>query len=454
VIELKKVLILAAGLGKRMNSPRPKVVHEVLGKPLLNWTIDVAKEAKADEIGIVLGHGAELVYPLIPNDVKVFIQKSQLGTADAVKAAKDFLNGKVVILYGDVPLISSEMVNSLFESKANMTVLTAILETPFGYGRIVRENGKVMKIVEENEATDDIRKIKEINSGIYAFDSESLIYALDRIKNNNKKGEYYLTDAVEILLARGYVVETVEAKNPNSVLGVNTQKELATLIKNVKDDINNALMDAGVTIEDPQTTFVGPDVIVESGAVLKPLTFIYGKSRISSNAVIGPETTIVDCTVGNNTFVIRSDCSGSVIGNNCSIGPFSRLRPGTLIEDNVKIGNYVEVKNSHLSKGVKSQHLTYLGDATIGEDTNIGAGTITCNYDGIRKNKTFIGKNVFVGSNTALVAPVTVGDGALIGAGSTITDDVPAYALALGRAKQLNKEDWVLKKRRDSSDEK
>ncbi|MCL4408193.1 MAG: bifunctional UDP-N-acetylglucosamine diphosphorylase/glucosamine-1-phosphate N-acetyltransferase GlmU [Thermotogae bacterium] len=451
---MKKVLILAAGLGKRMNSPRPKVVHEVLGKPLLNWTIDVAKEAKTDEIGVVLGHGAELVYPLIPSDVKIFIQESQVGTANAVKAAKNFLNGKVVILYGDVPLISSEVVNFLFESKANMTILTAILETPFGYGRIVRKDGKVIKIVEENDATDDIRKIKEINSGIYAFDSESLVYALDRIKNNNKKGEYYLTDAVEILLAGGYVVETVQVKNPNSVLGVNTQKELATLIKNVKDDINNALMDAGVTIEEPQTTFVGPDVIVESGAVLKPFTFIYGKSRISSNASIGPATTIVDCTVGNNTFVIRSDCSGSVIGNNCSIGPFSRLRPGTFIEDNVKIGNYVEVKNSHLSKGVKSQHLTYLGDATIGEDTNIGAGTITCNYDGIRKNKTFIGKNVFVGSNTALVAPVKVGDGALIGAGSTITDDVPAYALALGRAKQLNKEEWVLKKRRDSSDEK
>ncbi len=454
MIKLKKVLILAAGLGKRMNSPRPKVVHEVLGKPLLNWTIDVAKEAKTDEIGVVLGHGAELVYPLIPSDVKIFIQESQVGTANAVKAAKNFLNGKVVILYGDVPLISSEVVNFLFESKANMTILTAILETPFGYGRIVRKDGKVIKIVEENDATDDIRKIKEINSGIYAFDSESLVYALDRIKNNNKKGEYYLTDAVEILLAGGYVVETVQVKNPNSVLGVNTQKELATLIKNVKDDINNALMDAGVTIEEPQTTFVGPDVIVESGAVLKPFTFIYGKSRISSNASIGPATTIVDCTVGNNTFVIRSDCSGSVIGNNCSIGPFSRLRPGTFIEDNVKIGNYVEVKNSHLSKGVKSQHLTYLGDATIGEDTNIGAGTITCNYDGIRKNKTFIGKNVFVGSNTALVAPVKVGDGALIGAGSTITDDVPAYALALGRAKQLNKEEWVLKKRRDSSDEK
>ncbi|MGC9219393.1 MAG: NTP transferase domain-containing protein, partial [Athalassotoga sp.] len=292
---MKKVLILAAGLGKRMNSPRPKVVHEVLGKPLLNWTIDVAKEAKADEIGVVLGHGAELVYPLIPSDVKVFIQESQLGTADAVKAAKNFLNGKVVILYGDVPLISGEVVSSLFESKANMTILTAILETPFGYGRIVREDGKVIKIVEENDATDDIRKIKEINSGIYAFDSESLVYALDRIKNNNKKGEYYLTDAVEILLAGGYAVETVQVKNSNSVLGVNTQKELATLIKNVKDDINDALMDAGVTIEDPQTTFVGPDVIVESGAVLKPFTFIYGKSRISSNASIGPETTIVDC---------------------------------------------------------------------------------------------------------------------------------------------------------------
>lgn len=451
---MKKVLILAGGLGKRMNSPRPKVIHEVLGKPLINWTIDAARESKADEIGVVLGHGAELVYPFIPDDIKIFIQKSQIGTADAVKSAKDFLNGKVVVLYGDVPLISSEVIDSLFESKADMTILTAFLEEPFGYGRIVRKDGKVIKIVEENDATDDVRKIKEINSGIYAFNSETLIYALDRIKNDNKKGEYYLTDAVEILLSSGYAVETVEAENPVDVLGINTQKELAALTERVKNAINDALMDNGVTIEDLQTTFVGPDVIVESGAILKPFTFIYGKSRISSGAIIGPQTTIVDCKIGSNSLVIKSDCNGAIVGDNCSIGPFSRLRPGTFIENDVKVGNYVEVKNSHLSKGVKAQHLTYLGDATVGEDTNIGAGTITCNYDGIRKNKTLIGKNVFVGSNTALVAPVTVGDGSIIGAGSTITDDVPAYALALGRARQLNKEEWALKKRRGTSDEK
>ncbi len=451
---MKKVLILAGGLGKRMNSPRPKVVHEVLGKPLINWTIDAAREAKVDEIGVVLGNNAGLVYPVIPNDVKIFIQKSQVGTADAVKAAKDFLDGKVVILYGDVPLISSKTILSLFESKADMTILTATFEEPFGYGRIVRENGEVVRIVEENDATDDIRKIKEINSGIYAFESQSLIYALERIRNENKKGEYYLTDAVEVLLKGGYVVKTVETDNPLSVIGVNTQRELAALMKNVKENINNALMDLGVTIEDPETTFIGPDVVIRPGAVLKPFTFIYGKSKVSSNAVIGPQTTIVDCTVGNNSLVIKSDCTNAIIGDNCSIGPFSRLRPGAFIEDNVKIGNYVEVKNSHLSKGVKAQHLTYLGDATIGEDTNIGAGTITCNYDGVRKNKTLIGKNVFVGSNTSLVAPITVGDGALIGAGSTITDDVPAYALALGRARQVNKEEWVLKKRRGISDEK
>ncbi len=454
MIELKKVLILAGGLGKRMNSPRPKVAHEVLGKPLINWTIDAARGSMADEIGVVLGNGADLIYPLIPNDVKTFIQKSQLGTADAVKAAKDFLDGKVVILYGDVPLISSETIISLFDSKADMTILTANLENPTGYGRIVRKDGKVIKIVEEIDATEDVKKIKEINSGIYAFNSQTLIYALEKIKNDNKKGEYYLTDAVEILLKDKYVVETFEAKDPLSIMGVNTQRELAALAKKVKENINNALMDSGVTIEDPETTFVGPDAIVKPGAILKPFTFIYGKSKISSSAVIGPQTTIIDCEVGNNSSVIKSDCAGSIIGDNCSIGPFSRLRYGTFIEDNVKVGNYVEVKNSHLSKGVKAQHLTYLGDATIGEETNIGAGTITCNYDGVRKNKTFIGKNVFVGSNTALVAPVTVGDGAMIGAGSTITEDVPAYALALGRARQLNKEEWVLKKRRGTSDEK
>lgn len=453
MIKLKKVLILAGGLGKRMNSPKPKVVHEILGKALINWTIDASKNAGIDEIGVVVGHGAELIYPVLPKEVKTFVQKDQFGTADAVKSALEFLNGKIVVLYGDVPLIPTDIISSLVNSKADMTVLTSTLDNPFGYGRIIRSDGKILKIVEENDANCDIRKINEINSGIYAFDSKALIYALENIKNDNSKGEYYLTDAVEILVKAGYDVETIEATEAMDIMGINTQRELASVSKAIREKINYALMDYGVTIEDPETTFIGPDVTVEAGAIIKPFTFIYGKSKISSNTVIGPQTTLLDSCVGNSSCVIKSDCSGAVIGADCSIGPFSRLRPGTVIDDDVKIGNYVEVKNSHLSKGVKAQHLTYLGDATVGEDTNIGAGTITCNYDGVKKNKTFIGKNVFVGSNAALVAPIAIGDGALVGAGSTITENVPAYALALGRARQLNKEKWVIK-RREISDEK
>jgi len=451
---VNKALILAAGIGKRMNSPRPKVAHEILGKPMINWVIDAAMMAGINEIGVVVGHGSEIVSSMISDRVKIFVQRNQLGTADAVKAGRDFLDGKIIVLYGDVPLISNDTISSLMKVDGDMIVLTTRLENPAGYGRIVRKNGKFVRIVEEVDATDDVREIDEINTGIYAFDSKALIYALDRIKNENKKAEYYLTDAVEILLEAGYDVKAVRSDDPPAVLGINTQRELSSLSKIVRERINGALMDSGVTIEDPDTTFIGPDVVVEAGALIKPFTFIYGKSKVSKNSVIGPETTLVDTFVGTGSTVLRSDCNGATVGTNCTVGPFSRLRPGATLEDHVKIGNYVEVKNSHLFNGVKAQHLTYLGDATVGEETNIGAGTITCNYDGVNKNKTFIGKNVFVGSNTALVAPVTVGDGALVGAGSTITEDVPAYALALGRARQVNKEEWVLKKRRGKPDEK
>lgn len=448
---MNKVLILAGGLGKRMNSPRPKVIHEVLGKPLINWTIDAAKKSGADEIGVVIGHSADMVRPFL-KDVQVFVQKEQLGTADAVRAALSFLQGKIVILYGDMPLISADILKDLFNSNADLTVLTTFLENPSGYGRILRKNGKIIKVIEETDATDEIRSIKEINSGVYAFDSKALLYALERIKNDNKKKEYYLTDAVEILSSANFNVETVESENPEIVIGVNTQRELSTLIKRAKEIINFSLMDSGVTIEDPDSTFIGPDVKIANGTIVRPFTFIYGKSEISSGCVIGPNTTIVNCKIGNDTSVVRSECDNSIVGKNCVIGPFSRLRPGTIIEDNAKIGNYVEVKNSHIFSGVKAQHLTYIGDASIGENTNIGAGTITCNYDGVKKNPTFIGKNAFIGSNTALVAPVKVGDNAFVGAGSTITEDVPPNSLALGRARQVNKEDWVLKKRRESDE--
>ncbi len=443
---MNRVLILAGGLGKRMHSPKPKVLHEILEKPLIKWVIDSAMSAGIAKIGVVVGHGSEEVRKTLDKDIEVYLQPQQLGTADAVKCAQSFLNGKVVVLYGDAPLIKADTIRKLISSKADMSVLTAKVANPHGYGRIVRKNGKIFKIVEEVDADEEVKKINEINSGMYAFESEALKFALSKIKPSNKKGEYYLTDAVEILLKNGYEVDTVEVNDPNEILGANTQKELAELFKIAREDILDKLMENGVTVEDPSSTFIGPDVKIEAGVTVKPFTFIYGKSSIETGSVIGPQTTLRDTFVGRNTYVIRSECEGAYISNECKVGPFSRLRPGAKLEEKVKIGNFVEVKNSHLFEEVKAQHLTYLGDATVEERTNIGAGTITCNYDGVKKNKTFIGKNSFIGSNTALVAPVKIGEGALIGAGSVITEDVPPFALALGRARQVNKEKWVLKK--------
>ncbi len=335
-----------------------------------------------------------------------------------------------------------------------MTILTAEVENPAGYGRIVRRNGKISKIVEDTDATGEELRIGEINSGMYSFKADALIYALERIDRDNAKGEYYLTDAVGILLKAGRRVETLKVGDSTEILGANTQKELAVLGKIARDRILDELMNSGVTVEDPSTTFVGPGVVVKAGAVLKPFTFVYGKSFVESEAVVGPQSTVIDTTIEKNAKVVRSECEGARIGKGCSVGPFSRLRPGAVLEASVKIGNYVEVKNSHLLADVKAQHLTYLGDATVGEGTNIGAGTITCNYDGKRKNKTNIGKGVFIGSNSALVAPVSIGDKAIVGAGSVITEDVPAYALALGRARQIVKAEWVLKKIGGNVDEK
>lgn len=450
---MNKALILAGGLGKRMNSPRPKVVHEILGKPLINWVIDAAIAAGVDEIGVVIGYGADEVRDKLPNTVKVYIQRRQLGTADAVKSAMDFLDGRVVILYGDAPLVRSITIKRLIDSESDMSVLTSNVKTPKGYGRIVKEKGKISEIVEDCDASDEELKIREINSGMYSFESDALKYALLNIKANNKKGEYYLTDAVNILLKNGKTVDTIEVEDETEILGANSQKELADLSQIAQKRILDGLMNDGVTIEDPSSTFIGPDAQIESGAILKPFTFIYGKSKVAFNAIIGPQATLKNTYVGEKSAVLRSDCDDAIIGKECSVGPFSRLRPGTILENGVKIGNFVEIKNSHLFRKVKAQHLTYLGDASIGEETNVGAGTITCNYDGVKKSKTLIGKHAFIGSNSALVAPVEIGERALIAAGSVITENVPAYALAFGRARQKNKKEWVLKKMEESHEE-
>ncbi|MGC9771953.1 bifunctional UDP-N-acetylglucosamine diphosphorylase/glucosamine-1-phosphate N-acetyltransferase GlmU [Fervidobacterium islandicum] len=441
-----KVLILAAGLGKRMKSKYPKVVHKILGKPMINWVVDLGK--KFGEVGVVVGHKAEIVKSYLPQDVKTYLQEPQLGTGHAVMCAKQFITAgdDILILYGDVPLLKPETIEKLAQTharaKADVTVLTFIADDPTGYGRIVR-NGEKIKIVEHKDANEEQLKIKEVNSGIYVFSGKFLLENLDKLSNNNAQGEYYLTDLVEMASK----VETVLLDDPVQVSGVNDRVQLAQLESVAKERILKELMLSGVTVVDPASTFVGPDVKIGIDTIIHPFTILEGNITIGEDCEIGPYTRIKDSTIGNNVKIMRSEVEGAIIENNVSVGPFARLREGTVLKEKVKIGNFVETKKSVIGKNSKAQHLTYLGDATIGEDVNIGAGTITCNYDGYKKYPTSIGDGAFIGSNSSLVAPVKIGKGAIVGAGSVITEDVPDDALALGRARQVIKENWAKMKR-------
>ncbi len=444
-----RVIVLAAGLGKRMKSKYPKVIHKLSGKELVNWVIDTAN-AISNDVAVVLGHKAELVKERIPNWVDVYIQQEQLGTAHAVMAASDFIDPKddVLILYGDVPLISKETLIKLIKkhknSKADVTLLTAFLDDPTGYGRIIRsKDGKFLRIVEEADLTESERAISEINTGIYVFKGERLLDALPRIRNDNAQGEYYLTDAVSMMES----VETELVEDPVEIMGVNTRKHLAFLEEKLRWRVLEKLMDEGVTIVDPSTTYIDATVRIGRDTVIHPMTFVRGHTVIGEDCEIGPMTTIEDSEIGNRVRIVRSEVKGAFIESDASVGPYSRLREGSVLKRKVRVGNFVEVKKATLEENVAAQHLTYLGDAHVGAGTNVGAGTITCNYDGLRKNPTFIGENAFIGSNTALVAPVRVGKDALIGAGSVITMDVPEGSLGLGRARQVNKEEWVYKRR-------
>lgn len=445
-----KVLILAAGLGKRMKSKYPKVIHKLSGKELINWVIDTAGKLSND-VAVVLGHKAEVVREVIPKWVDVFIQEEQLGTAHAVMSAKSFIDPDedFLVLYGDVPLISERTLEDMIEihkrSGADVTVLTAFVNDPSGYGRIIRDSsGNFLSIVEDSDLRDDQRPINEINSGIYVFKGGKLLEVLPKIKNDNAQGEYYLTDAVSMMEA----VSTYAAKDPMEITGVNTRKHLIILESYVRKRVIEDLLNSGVTIIDPDTTYIHSTVKVGRDTVIHPMTFIEGYTTIGEDCEIGPMTRIVDSEIGNGSRVIRSEVYMAFIGEGVSVGPYSRLREGSVLREGVRIGNFVEVKKSTLGKKVAAQHLTYIGDAHIGERTNIGAGTITCNYDGFKKSPTFIGSDVFIGSDTELVAPVRVEDDALIGAGSVITRDVPKGSLALGRARQVVKEGWVYEKRR------
>ena len=445
------VVILAAGQGTRMRSKLPKVLHQVGGKSMLAHTITTAENLGADRIIVVYGHGGETVRSAIQNQKVEWVEQTErLGTGHAVQQAIPFFSAtaeeNILILYGDVPLARENTLQSLLEKQAKdaMAILTTELQNPHGYGRIVRSGqGKVEKIVEEKDANDDIRQIAEINTGILCASSQSLIKWLNKLDNNNQQKEYYLTDCVGLAVADGKTVEAVICQDPTEVMGVNNRVHLAQVEAVYQERQREMLMLNGTTLRDSTSVYVEGTVTIGNDIIIEPNVLLRGKIAIGDNVTIGMNCVITDCSIESGTVIHpNSIIEDSKIGKNCEIGPFARVRPKTELGNEVKLGNFVEVKKSKIATGSKVNHLSYIGDAEIGEKTNIGAGTICCNYDGANKHQTIIGDNVFIGSDTQLVAPIKIGDGATIGAGSTITKDVPAEKLTLSRSKQTTIDNW------------
>ncbi len=444
-----KSVILAAGKGTRMKSKLPKVLHKVCGKPMLRHVIDAARGVGSTRELVVIGSGAELVRQEI-TDVEFVLQSEQLGTGHAVLCTRDALknvDGTVMILCGDTPLFTAETLSKLVDehkrAEVKATVLTAIMPDATGYGRIIRaEDGSFEKIVEHKDASEDEKKIREVNSGIYCFDLKTLFAALDKVNNDNSQGEYYLTDVLSIIRSSGEKINAVIADDFSETLGINSRQQLAVAEKILRRRKNEQLMADGVTLMDPGSTFIDADVEIGRDTVIYPFTWIEGATKIGSDCVLGPNSRIQNMQIGDRVtmqFVYGHDCE---VGDDVTVGPYVHIRPGTKIGAKVKIGNFVEVKNSNIGTGSKLPHLQYIGDCDMGSNVNLGCGTVTCNYDGKKKYRTVIGNNVFVGCNTNLVAPVEVEDGAYIGAGSTITKTVPKNNLAIARARQQNFADW------------
>lgn len=460
-------LVLAAGEGTRMKSKTPKVLHTVLGTPMISMVLNSAKAAGCDHSVVITGHEAEKVSAVLSDDVHTVFQPTRAGTANAVYVAKEKIeellghsleasettdpkNGVLVVLSGDTPCLTPETIKKLvdrtLESGAAATILTAEAENPCGYGRILRcDEHHINGVVEERDASPEQKLITEVNTGTYCFALDNLFDRLLRINNNNAQNELYLPDIIPVLLEDGMRVESISIEDAGEAAGVNTRVQLAEAVERTRQTINKKHMLNGVTIEVPSLTWISPEVTIEEDVVILSNCRITGKTSIASGALIGPDTRIENSQIGEKSCVDSSIVLDSKIEEGASIGPRAYLRPGCEIGRGAKVGTSVELKASKIGEGSKVPHLSYIGDAVIGTNVNVGAGTITCNYDGVNKSKTIIGDNVFVGSDVMLIAPVTIGDGAVIGASSAISKDVPANSLAVERSEQVIKENWTRK---------
>lgn len=446
----RHAIVLAAGKGTRMKSQKYKVLHEVAGKSMIEHVIDNVKHSGVETIITIVGHGADSVKEALGKQSLYSFQEEQLGTAHAVRMAEEHIGtqqGTTLVVCGDTPLVTTETLKSLIEhheqSQAQATVLSATAPNPFGYGRIVRNDSEALtKIVEQKDATAEEQQINEISSGIFAFDNVTLFAKLANVNNDNAQGEYYLPEVLSLILNENGKVEIYHTDDFDEIMGVNDRVMLSVAEQAMRTRINEQHMRDGVTIIDPQTTYIGKDVKIGQDTTIEPGVKLTGKTVIGSNVIVGQHSEIADSSIGNGVNIKQSVINESKVADEVNIGPFAQLRPGSDIGNKVKVGNFVEVKKSVVKEGSKLPHLSYIGDAEIGERSNVGCGSITVNYDGKNKFKTTIGNDAFIGCNTNLVAPVTVGDFAFIAAGSTITDDVPNNSLALARERQTTKEGY------------